>query len=225
MINIINHVSIPESGFGLCPRCSTDDIYKNTALINGTKYKMINIISGPSCSGKSAFLQRAQTGSITDLPLNCPIYFPGDISNKTLTLNSPCYVHYNLLRLADHRYRKHDHQIDTHKNFILDSPWNIVCDSPAPKQAMVLLASRSVLKERMLSRKYDESLKLKIRWPRRYPSNNWLAVLESVDLEKLYLNWCAELRQRGISYKLVNSESQDFELVEVDKIDSLRLNT
>lgn len=186
---------------------------------------MINIISGPSCSGKSTFLESIEAGLFADYPPEHPIIFPKEISKKNTALNSPCYIHYNLLRLANHRYRKHDHQIDTDKNFILDSPWNIVCGSTAPKQAMVLLASRSVLKERMLSRKYDESVKLKIRWPRRYPSNIWLAVLESVDLENLYLNWCAELRQRGIPFKLINSLNQDFELIEEDIIRSLRLNT
>ena len=200
-------------------------INKKIGRINSTKYKMISIISGPSCSGKSAFLQSVRADSIVDLSPKHPIIFPCDISNKTSALNSSCYIHYNLLRLADHLYRKHDHQLDTYNKFALDSPWNIICDSSTPKQAIVLLASRSVLKKRMLSRKYNESLKLTFRWPRRYPGGNWLAVLARVDLQKIYLSWCAELKERGIPFMLVNGESQDYELVEEDKIEFLRLNT
>ena len=122
-------------------------------------------------------------------------------------------------------YRNHDHQIDSPNYFLSDPPWNKIREFSVPIKAIVLLASRSVLEKRMLSRRHIESRKLTGHSPCQYPVSHWLEVLARVNLHELYTSWCYELKQIGIPYTLINSESKDYGFIEEDQLEHLRLNT
>ena len=107
----------------------------------------IYIISGPSSVGKSTFLQSTQASTEPNLPLKYDVIFPKTISKNTLSKCNRFCIHYNTLRVADYHFRNQDHQIDSPNNFASDPPWNILREFSVRSRAIVLLASRSVLKK------------------------------------------------------------------------------
>jgi len=183
------------------------------------------IISGPSCVGKSTFLQSPQIFRLLNIPSTYPVLFPESIPNHPDAQQNGCLIHYNILRIADRYYGNPDKQIDSYYNFASDPAWNEICALSIPRQAIVLLASRTVLEKRMSSRKYVEPRKLTARSSKKYPGNHWKKVLAGIDLHEFYVAWCSELRKIGITHTLINCENRDYEVIREDQLKSFRLNT
>ena len=186
---------------------------------------MIYIISGPSSAGKSTLLQSSKLPEITSLPADYPVVFPANMVNNADALQNGCFFHYNILRVADHLYRKTDIKAESTHHFMADSPWQKMSQLDTPKKAIILLVSRTILKKRMLSRQHVEQSKLTGHSSVGvYPSNHWTEVLDTVNMQELYLAWCAELNKAGISYTLINSEDTGYNVITKDQLQSLYLN-
>ena len=186
---------------------------------------MIYIISGPSSAGKSTLLQSSKLPAITRLPPNYPVVFPANMANNADALQNGCFFHYNILRVADHLYRKTDIKAESTHHFMADSPWQKMSQLDTPKKAIILLVSRTILKKRMLSRQHVEQSKLTGHSNVGvYPSNHWTDVLDTVNMQELYLAWCAELNKANISYTLINSEGASYNIITKRQLTSLYLD-
>ena len=185
---------------------------------------MIYIISGPSSSGKSTLLQNSKLPEITHLPSHYPVIFPATMIKNAGILQKGCFFHYNILRVADHLYRNAEIDAKSTYHFMADPPWQAMSQLSTPKEAVVLLVSRSTLKKRMLSRQYNEpSILTGNSGSGGYASHHWLDVLNTVDMQSLYLAWCAELNKAGISYTLINSENDNYNVIRESELKSFCL--
>jgi 2-polyprenyl-3-methyl-5-hydroxy-6-metoxy-1,4-benzoquinol methylase len=90
-------------------------------------------------------------------------------------------------------------------DFDQDVAWADVVDRDVAKKAVVLVANKQTLIERIRQRKRIEDPELRGREAKDYPAQKWLKVIEEVDLVDLYQAWCEELRKRDIPYLLVMS--------------------
>ena len=185
---------------------------------------MICIVSGPSCVGKSTFLQDTQVYPITNLLSTDPVVFPYTISNQTENQKDSCFIHYNTLRVADQIFRNSDEKTGLQNNFTTDLSWGKISKFSTPTNVIVLVASRTVLENRMLSRQFIETKALTGFPPERYSAKHWIGVLNSLDLHAHYLSWCSELRRVGKQYTLINSESEDYQILKHDELRHLNLN-
>ena len=185
---------------------------------------MIYIISGPTCAGKSTLLQSTRIHSITNLSPTYPVVFPGSIPSNADILQNGCYFHYNLLRAANKAFKSPDNINESMHNFKSDYPWSYMHKLSIPKKAIILIASRTVIEKRITSRRHIEPSNLTGRSPSPYPVSHWMKVLNTVDLQELYLAWCAELKQIGITYTLINAENGDYETLRQEQLKYLRLN-
>lgn len=179
---------------------------------------MICIISGPSCAGKSTLLQSQQVQSITGFPDSTPVQFPSTLANNVLRKKQSCFLHYNTLRVA------RDGLGDSAFDFSADLDWQRALAMKTDKTALVMVATRSTLERRMLARKRIEPTGLRDCASNRYNGLRWLKVLESVDLNSVYLKWCLELEQSEIPYTLIHSETYEYPVLSDEQFKTLDLN-
>ena len=106
----------------------------------------------------------------------------------------------------------------------MDSLWVDTSKVAQPKKAVILIASRSVIKDRMLSRQHIEPISLTGKKPVKYRNSRWIEMLNTVDLLRLYLAWCSELEQSGIEFVLVNSKDGCYDFLNKDNLKNLNLN-
>lgn len=71
----------------------------------------------------------------------------------------------------------------------------------------MLVASRQTINARMVQRSTIEDPDLSGQaGGKPYQTEMWVAMLESIDIARLYADWCQTLRSHGIDYIFVASE-------------------
>lgn len=102
-----------------------------------------------------------------------------------------------------------------------DPPWLEMSRITVPKRALILVSSRATLEKRMISRLNDEPKNLTGVSPKQYLGNHWIEVLNTIDLYELYSKWCNELIRHGIKYTLINSENENYEIIQEEQLGNL----
>ncbi len=195
---------------------------------------MLWIVSGPSSAGKSTFLASPRCREITGLGNDAPVRLPNANGIDAGELNGSL-VHYNLLRPA-HRFlrlagaggpprraflarllrRGAAHADDAafaqaSVDFRGDPAWRAVLDAPLAKKAVVLVAGRERIIERVRARREIEPAQGAEK-SNVYRSEFWLALYERIDLPRLYRAWCDELTACGIDSAFIDSNDLEFRL-------------
>ena len=89
--------------------------------------------------------------------------------------------------------------------------WESVTTSSPPKKAVVLVASKQTISQRMAQVRRKDSL----REPNDvYSGKKWLRLMETIDLAALYRDWLQELRDASIPYLLVDSNGDTYPIIE-----------
>lgn len=195
------------------------------------------IISGPSSVGKSTFIQSAYCRALTGLPAAAPALTPYKLLPGTLDQLDGCFLHYDLLRAVRPRPWEVLRALRWSMVRIAQAPWlavrqrtrtgtgiaassrrtswsNLTWESilshPIQKKAIVLVASRDTILQRVKARSGKlERRRFRII-KRRYNGRLWLDSYARVDLAQIYADWLAELRRQDIEYLLVNSTTSDY---------------
>ena len=190
---------------------------------------MLWIISGPSSAGKSTFLASPRCREITELGPEAQILFGFSLNGPSAQpLEGDLFLHYNLLRPASQfaRQRRHaqrslagrvrgwlgfrargawEQTQEAAAKFRADPAWAEAVALPGPKRAVVLVASRDRILERVRSRRQIEP-----HLAEAYDPDEWLALYDSLDLPRLYRAWYQELRSLGIEPLLLDSHDAAF---------------
>jgi len=182
------------------------------------------IISGPTSVGKSTFMMSPRCAELTGLPLGAPIAWPGLSTNLEHTDLTNTFYHYNILRPLQQQFRlnrvaqRRGESVPARSvGFGQDQPWAELMRHGAPKQAVVLLADKRTILDRIWQRNTIEDPDLSGRDMGSYPNLKWRQVLEPVDLPALYRAWIQELRQNGISYILVDASDEAYRVISEDE--------
>lgn len=199
---------------------------------------LMSIICGPSCAGKSTFISDPRSGQFTGHTASAPIIFPANWQNREHAAGEHFLFHYNTLRTAGKLFGRGpgnagSRSADGYTTFGHDAAWQRVITSTYTKQAVVLIASRAVLEERMSARLDIEPkslgyggnclVRLYNRY-RSYPGAYWRQVLFRIDLEKLYQAWCEELHRQQIPFTLLNSCDHSYASIAPDDLRHMQLN-
>jgi len=183
---------------------------------------MIWIISGPSCVGKSSFIQHGYVEQFTGLPSSIPTIFPLTLECSQ-NLPKTFFFHYNILRPYRIVTKKHTWKV-FFKSFLnkihifpkifsnyyfsiykKDLPWQKLLKINIPKRAIILVTGKEELLRRAGSRSLFEDSFFHGEKIEGYPSIEWIEYLMSIDLEKIYLNWFDELVRHNIDYTILDS--------------------
>jgi SAM-dependent methyltransferase len=190
----------------------------------GRTASVLWIISGPTSVGKSTFIMSHRCAELTGLPPGAPIAWPGLSTNlEHVDLTNVLY-HYNILRPLQQQFRldraaqRRDAPLPPRSvEFGQDQPWAELLRHGAPKQAVVLLADKGTILDRIRERSTIEAPDLAGRDMASYPNLKWRQVLEPVDLPALYRAWLQELRQHGILYILVDASDDAYRVIPEDE--------
>jgi hypothetical protein len=178
---------------------------------------MIWIISGPHCSGKSTFLTSPARKQYTDISPSAPVMFPRHITAKNIVPDFDYYYHYNILRVASQLFRENRLTKDNYTNF--NEPfWLQLLSQKSGKKAIVLVARRSMLEKRILTRVDSEPKKIRRQHDVRFQRESKLALLKQVNLELVYQEWCRELRRNQIPFTLIESQEGSFAVLQPHQI-------
>lgn len=170
------------------------------------------IISGPSSVGKSTFLTRSRCAAVTGLSAGTPIVWPTAQARLDELGSADVLYHYNILR----------EEARGPTSFAHDAAWRDIVRRDLPKRAIILVASKHVLMQRMRQRQIIEHAALTGHGETSYPGQHWIDCLEHVDLAALYAAWRQELRDHGIPYQLLNSEDDMYRpIVDEDSLPEL----
>ena len=193
---------------------------------------MICIISGPTCSGKSAFLSNPKNFKWTGYPPSTPVVFPKKILKQEFDLGDDFFIHYNILRYAnqlwhaDQFHQNSKDKSDSCINFASELTWNKVISFPYSKMAIILVAKRSVLLDRISCREVVEQSRPNFNNPGHpYPQHKWINILKSIDLNILYQAWCSELEKNKIPFTLLDSNNKSYSIIEPSQIRHINLNS
>jgi SAM-dependent methyltransferase len=181
---------------------------------------MIYIISGPTSAGKSTFMASERAAELTGLPAETPVVFPSAHSAELdQHSGTDVYFHYNLLRTIQANVRQVARsmmggvELDP-TAFDQDMAWTDLLKLPAPKSAVVLVASKQTLFARIRQRSIVEEPNLTGRGTKIYSNDKWVNRLEGVDLLALYKAWCRELRDNDIPYVLLDSNDEGYPVIQ-----------
>ncbi len=206
---------------------------------------MFWIISGPSSVGKSTFIESPRLHEITGLcSSSTPVKFAWNFSAEECASENDILFHYNILRPPDliarrnrdsSRYRawlgklvgktSSGWRIDPLEklfnrwNYQDDDKWDQLSRSNFPKRAIVLVASRHILLQRVENRLVVENHPTMDKSNNVYDSKHWRRIYETTDLVTVYRKWCRELSRQRIGYILIDSTS--FEYRAIKNIDQL----
>lgn len=195
------------------------------------------IVSGPSCCGKSTFIEKIPFEKVGFPSADLPVFFPAQLlRGESIGKYQDVILHYNILRPyriysearsksgnGYHKYikrlftfwRKSKGQSYTWEE--LKPSWDYQKDSlfvylnklGVHLKAVVLVANKHLVKQRMQKRKLVEKSWVSDR-ELSYPRSYWLNVLEHVDLLAVYNSWINFLRFNRIEYQLYNSDTIDY---------------
>ncbi|HEY9786014.1 MAG TPA: hypothetical protein V6D17_11470 [Candidatus Obscuribacterales bacterium] len=164
------------------------------------------IVSGPTCVGKSAFIQSNKFQEISKSATE-----QTDLCFESDTGRSDIAFHYNILKpyrelVLSTESRERNKAVKVHgDDFLCEQRWKYVVDFSQyhERQAIVLACSKkAILKRRALQ--IDDSQKNR-HW--------WVSVIDfidSLDLKALYRAWLERLRKDGIEYSLIDSRDFDY---------------
>ena len=120
---------------------------------------MIWIISGPTSAGKSTFISSPRCAELTGLAQGTPVVWSSNVNDLDEIASTNALFHYNILRSPELKSlsRRHERSMtgntgaDKLSGFKFDRhvPWEKVAKSPLPKKAVVLIASKETLAQRM----------------------------------------------------------------------------
>lgn len=177
---------------------------------------MIWIISGPTSAGKSTFIDSARSAEITGLPRGTPVIWATSDKLADHLGQTNLLLHYNILRplqkLRQLARRGGRGEIIAGRlgEFDQDPAWTKILEHDAPKTAVVLVAGKQTIVERIRKRNaIGDANPSKL-----YPHQKWEGLLEQVDLPGLYRAWCQELRNHHIPYLLIDSSNTSFMVIE-----------
>ncbi len=179
----------------------------------------VHIVSGPTSSGKSTYIDehRAEYDEIV---------LGNRVPRISIEPGRRYAIHYNVLRPLGRVYRltgersviskvrgwRIARRVDTHGLFERDEILTRVDAFEAEKRATVIVVGREELERRIRERIRREPLRAQ---EARYQNEQWLAVLEKVDLDRMYEEWIGYLKDRSIPTELVVSRDGGFEPVAV----------
>jgi hypothetical protein len=154
---------------------------------------MLWIISGPTSAGKSTFIASPRAFALTGLPPECPVLWP----SMTLQLSDmrmrDAFFHYNILRSVAPKHWPAELAGQCVEavtleaiRFDRDRRWIELLDSHVEKKAIVLVAGKQTLVQRIEQRSINEEPDLSGREAKDYPTTLWLRLMEQVDLPALY---------------------------------------
>jgi hypothetical protein len=181
---------------------------------------VIWIISGPTSVGKSTFIARPRSAELTGLPRGTPVVFAFSKRMAEQLGQTDAILHYNILRPLQ-RLRRFAGSADQEgvelegrlAEFDQDPVWTEIVNHTAPKTAVVLVASKHTILERIQHRSAIEESALTARKVKAYPNEKWECLLEQVNLPDLYGAWCQELRNRHIPYVLLDSSDDSYRFI------------
>jgi hypothetical protein len=211
---------------------------------------MIWIISGPSSSGKSTFIESLRAREITGLSRKPAVFLASEEIPKAHELYYNCFIHYNILRpcrvipqlkindptravkLVEEPFIKSiDNFFPTFKtnswkhikgswNYKIDMKWSDICNIDLPKKAIVLVTSLETLLIRAQKRTEIEKKSISSEEYQTYPSKYWMNIFEKVNLFDIYKKWLRELYEQKIEFIIVDSTSTAYETY--DNFDDLQ---
>lgn len=184
---------------------------------------MLTLLCGPSSSGKSTIYTSgtlARYLGMDTLPaIKFAYEFDGD--GNPLAQGSPadCIVHYNMMRpleaLRTMGQRPMSELYDRW-SFSLDLAWSKIVSLPGPKQALVLVASKDVLLDRVSARRdIEPDLVAK---DGAYDFGYWRDVYTHANLPLVYSLFVRELESHGIQCRFIASRDQGFEEIDAESI-------
>lgn len=187
---------------------------------------MFWIVSGSSSVGKSSFIESRSSSEITGLPANTKVLFPQD-QGKNELVAATCYFHYNIFRCVDLLHgdliRQQSPRITelAQPAYEDDPGWRAIVNRPGEKSAVVLVATRQTLLQRIRQRTVVEPTPLRSGMELRYPSQYWEYLVGHVNLRQFYLAWLSELTSRHIPYLLVDSSNHNYRSITRREADEL----
>jgi SAM-dependent methyltransferase len=192
---------------------------------------MIWIISGPTSAGKSTFIMSPRCPELTGLGPGTPIVWASASRDLDGIASADVLLHYNILRQSElkrlNRSRDRSSIEDVGDSnlsgfkFDRHAAWINVATSPHPKKAVVLVASKQTLSQRMDQVRPKERPEFRRGRTRNYSHQKWPSLVETVDLAALYRDWLQELRNNSISYLLVDSNTDAYPIIEEDALDDV----
>lgn len=179
---------------------------------------MLCIVSGPSSVGKSTFLESPRCEEITGLPPQTPVIWPNTHARIDELRETDLLYHYNFLREIDRKLRSEQNKATT-SNIVFgqDPPWKNLNNRETPKKAIVLVASKQTILQRLGIRTTIETSKAANLPTNKYPSEYWQRLLEGEDLAAIYQAWCGELESRAIPYQIVDATDSTYPILESKK--------
>jgi hypothetical protein len=178
---------------------------------------MIWLLTGPSCAGKTTLAYSGHCTDVIGAPAGSAVVFPAKFDPADITVAGNSIYHYNILRRINQAWpRKSSLSLDDYADFQGDPPWLRLLRSSCAKQAVVLVATRSVLLSRMAVRRVVEPSRNFVGV--HYQQEHWQTLLRGVDLNLLYREWCRELTANGIGFRLVDSSDYRYRPMSLDEL-------
>jgi hypothetical protein len=155
---------------------------------------MIWIVSGPSSSGKSTFLDSPRAQEITGLPPSTVVWFPKEIGGDGPQPGPDAFIHYNILRPLQRSPRPQDIELGP-KLFEGDKQWRAILALPGEKRAVIVVADRATLMARVKARGEVEKGDA-----HAYGVAKWMKLYNAISVDAVYRAWRGELIRRGIHF-------------------------
>jgi hypothetical protein len=184
---------------------------------------MIWIISGPSSAGKSTFVKNPRCHEITGLAASAPVIIPARQSGFAVQDLGDCFFHYNICRPAEAALRDKRSDVrdlsDDKKaaacQFGSDAKWVDLLQNKAEKKAVVLVADKATILDRVNRRRFVEP-HVSTGKDKRYNAEFWQKLYERTDLTGVYKAWCAELEGCKIPYVIINANDSRYSVLPPD---------
>lgn len=179
---------------------------------NEIKPQEIHIVCGPSSAGKSTFIDRYLDGIGDEKML-----LASDVE-RGIDVSEANVVHYNTLRAIDHFLDSwengsslaYSRQI-AETDFSADPAWRAILGSKSNFRCTLILTPEIDIWKRASKRVLIEP---EHKEKHVYPQKRWLAHYRLLDLEQHYRMWVEELRNRGMTFTVVDGSSPEFTEVE-----------
>jgi hypothetical protein len=155
---------------------------------------MSTLVIGPSCAGKSTFIHWKGGDS--------GVVFGFEIKDRGVP--EAGFIHYNLLNFA-HSRKNRSCQPRAAWPLYEDENFATIMASRRVKLAIVIVAPVAELKQRARDRTWIELTRPSLG---RYPNEDWLKILDFVDLPFMYGRLFDMLRNEGVPSETIYSSSE-----------------